>query len=421
MNARTLIVGMDLGNDFVQISSFNHKTYEPESISLSSNKTQYLIPTMIGVKKSTKEWVIGEEANRIALVGTGIKVNHLLDKVKNKEDVILYETAFSPIVLLEKFLRIVLQEFKVYYPMNSILQLVVSIAELDYVIVEGIYQGLENIGIGKERIIIQSHIKSFQYYTLYQKKEIWLNDVALFDFNEKGFVYSQLSINRRTKPFVVSTIKKDFSETLSYEMVKEGTDYERLQFVFENIAKSVLHKQIISTIFVTGRGFEQDWVDPVLKELCVGKRVFKGQNLFNKGACYTAREVSTEKKLEDYIFLGEDSLYADITIEGYHNAQLSEVVLVKAGTSWREIKEKFDIILDETKEIDIIVKNRMKQERKKYRLSLDQFPNRPRRMTRIEVSFRFESQTKGYIFIKDKGFGQFYPPTDHMVQQEILL
>jgi hypothetical protein len=416
---RNLIVGFDLNNDYSQISCYNNKSFEPESISMTPDKTKYLIPTVMGVKNATKEWVVGEDAIRLESVGTGIKVQNLLDRLQVNEEVEIYGTLFQPVTLLEKFFRKTLQQLKVYYPGNSILQLVVTMRDLNESLVNGVYQALDNLGIGKDRVYIQSHLRSYQYYALSQSKDIWLNDVALFDLDDKGLSYYQITINRKSHPYVVGTIYKDFTETFSYDMTLDRTNKEQLEYIFENVSKNVLHKQIVSTIYVTGKGFEGDWADNVLKELCVGRRVFKGQNLYTKGACFAARELTGDKKLEEFLILSNEMISSHIILNGYYDAKLAEVYLAKAGTPWYEIDEKIDVILDNTQAIEFTLKDVMKHDTKKINVKLEGFPTRPNRMTRVEIRLKFMNQTGGIIAVKDKGFGEFYPSTNRIIEYNL--
>ena len=65
-----------------------------------------------------------------------------------------------------------------------------------------------------------------------------------------------------------------------------------LSYAFLNAAQTALHKQYVTTIYVTGKGFEGEWSNEALKELCMGRRIFRGQNLFTHGSCYAAIELS---------------------------------------------------------------------------------------------------------------------------------
>ncbi|MGB8453013.1 MAG: DUF5716 family protein [Anaerocolumna sp.] len=417
---RSLIVGFDLCEHDSQICCYNPKTFEAESICVTSDKTKYLIPTVLGVKERTKEWVYGEEAYNCKEAGTGVLIDGLLSKIRNGEDdAEIYGVPFKPVALLEKYLRKCLSLLKIYFPSNSILKLVVTIKESNECIRESIYQALDKLGIGKDRAFVQSHSQSYQYYALYQSKEFWINDVGLFDFDEQGLKYYQITIDRKVQPNIVGILEKDLQDIINYEALKEITDGGKLEYLFSNSAKKVLHKQLVSTVYVTGKGFEGNWADNVLKELCTGRRVFKGQNLYAKGACYAAKELSGEHKLKNFLLLGSDMIASTFFINGYYDAKPAEAVLARAAIPWYEAGEKIDLILDDIKKITIHRKDLLKHETISYSLPLDGLPNRPNKTTRVSVRIKFINKCTAVITVKDNGFGEFFPSSNRVWEKEI--
>lgn len=418
---RNLIVGFDLCNDFSQFSYFNYKTYEPESFCMDSEESKYLIPTSLGVKNYSKDWVFGEEAVSCGKLGTGVLIDGLLTKIKTGEKTIIFDTEFDPITLMEKYLRKCLLLLKKKFPTNTILKIVITLKELDENVVDGIYQALENLGIGKDRGYILSHSHCYQYYTLNQSKELWQNDIGLFDFDEEGLTYSQITINRKVRPYVVGIEEKDFRDTLSYTLLEEYKNGENLEYIFGNIANSVLHKQIVSTVYATGLGFESNWADNVLKELCVGRRVFKGQNLYVKGACYAARELAGDSKLSEYIILSKEMVTCDIYLTGLYNGKISDVILAKAGEIWYEINNKLDVILDEEQKVTIKLKDIVSGATKEFTINLAGLPERPNKATRIGICIKFLDNSHAILSLEDKGLGDFYPSSGQIWKEEIVV
>ncbi len=417
---RSLIVGFDLCEQDSQICCYNPKTLEPESICATSDKTKYLIPTALGVKQRTKEWVYGEESFYCQESGTGVLIDRLITKVINQEDTDIYGVPFSPVALLEKYLRKCLQLLKIYYPLSSIQKIVVTVKEPSETLKDGIYKALNSMGIGKDRAFVQSHSQSYQYYALYQNKELWMNDVGLFDFDENGLLYQQLLIERKSLPYLVDMEEKNYRDILNNQVAADITDKEKLEYLFRNLANQALHKQIVSTIYITGKGFEGNWADKVLKELCIGRRVFKGQNLYVKGACFTAKELSGEHRLDNILLLGDDMISSTFYLLGYYDTKQAEAVLAKAGTLWCEAEEKMDLILDDLHEITVYRKDILKHETIPYTISLDGLPNRPNKTTRVEVRIKFLNKNTAVISVKDKGFGSLYPSTNRIWEKEIV-
>lgn len=418
---KNLLVGFDLCNDYSQISCFSYKTYEPESICLTSDQSKYVIPTSLGVKEGSKEWVFGEEAWALKEVEGGVLIADLVKKAETGEETEIYGVYFTPVLLLEKFFRKSLQLLKIYYPGNSIVKLVVTLKELNEGLRETVYAALKNLGIDKDRAFIQNHSQSYQYFALSQSKELWINDVGMFEYDEDGLTYHQITINRKTKPYLVGIQKKDMSEVMQFETLAELEDREKLAYMFGDLARKALHKQIVSTVYVTGKGFDGNWADLVLKELCVGRRVFKGQNLFTKGACYAAKELSGDRKLEEFLFLDGDMITGSFYIKGYYDAKFAEAILARAATPWYEIDEKLDLILDDTSQVTLYYKDLLRHETKEYSLNLEGLPNRPNKTTRVEVRLKFYSKASAVLTVKDKGFGNFFPSTNRIWEKEINL
>lgn len=413
---QNLFVGFDLSDEFSQLSCYNEKTYEVDTIFCEPD--EYLIPTVLGIKKDTKEWTFGKEAILSAKKGESILLDHIIHKLQVQSKIAVFEGEVSGEVLLEKFFRKTLSLLKRHYPNNSIKKLAITLDSLDKPLIDMIYKALENMGIEKDRVVIQNHEQSYVYYALSQKKELWMNDVGLFEFNEKGLYYYQITMNRKATPMAVSIQRKDYSETLSYDML--GCDKETLSYIFESIAKSALFKQIISTLYISGNGFEGTWAEEVFQDLAIGRRVFKGMNLYTKGACYCAREKSGAGKIEDFIFLGDDVVTSTISMRVYFNAKLEEVILVKAGTPWYEVNQTFDIITDQEEEIEIIVNPLMKREKEVFLIHIGTIKGRPNKTTRLTLKVKFIDGNTCAINVKDQGFGELYPTSNRIWETKIV-
>lgn len=408
-NQRKLIVGYDLCNEFSQISCYSYKTFEPIPICSKEGEEINLIPTVLCIHNDTKLWNYGKEAVECAADGNGILVDKLLMKLVSGEEVEVYGETLSAVALLEKFLRKSLTLIKNYFPTETITKLVVTLRDTDSRIVEGVYEALNLLGIEKDRATIINHASAFMYYALSQDRSLWANDVGLFHFDESGLFYYQISINRRTSPMIAGMEKKEFTDTMSYSMLcQKGLN---LGYIFENIANTVLHKQIVSTLYFTGSGFEGEWADLIMKSLCKGRRVFIGQNLYTKGACFAAKELSGDSKLGDIILLNNEMLKSALWIRAYSDAAVKEVLLVDAVVPWYEVNCSIEVIPDDETEIELIGRNIMTREITKDRLRITNLPNRPNRMTRLNINLTCISRSQAKILITDLGFGEIYPET----------
>ena len=132
----SLLLGIDLGKYHSQISVYDEKKGEMISVSPCPSEDGGLIPAVPGV-------------------------------IANAE-------YFKKLLLL----------VRTYYPSDTIAKLVVTLENKNELVEQAIYQALEKLGVGKDRVFLQSYEESYITYALSQKKDLWLNDVGLFDFNE---------------------------------------------------------------------------------------------------------------------------------------------------------------------------------------------------------------------------------------------
>jgi len=406
---RKILVGYDLCEDFIQISCYSYKRNAPVTIGLTDGEDSCRIPTVLCVKYDTKQWLFGEEAVACAQRGEGIRIDNILSKISNGEDVVLLEQKFSGIALLEKFFRKTLMLVKNHFPTERITKLVVTVQDTEPVLVDGIYEALEMLGIHKDRAVVMSHAGAYLYYALSQESSLWMNDVGLFDFNEHGLKFYQIHLNRRTRPIVASLTKKDLSEEFHLDMLKRK-DIDVI-YTFKTLADTVLFKQIISTLYFTGKGFEGEWAKEAIKRLSIRGRAFLGQNLYTQGACYAAKELSGDCSLENYLLLNEEMITSSLWIRVYRDAKIVDLPVAEAGTPWFDVNKRVEVIPEDEAGIEIIIRDVMTREVFHEHLVLNAMPIRPKRMTRLDINLTCTSNKNAKIIVTDLGFGDFYPAT----------
>lgn len=400
---RKLIIGYDLCDDHSQIMCYSYKTFEPIPISASSQEERYEIPTALGVRPDTKMWQFGDEAVKLSEDEEGIYIDQLLTKVKREEEVYIQAKRYTGIALLEKYLRKTMTLVKNYFPTEQITKLVITLKDMDDILVKGIYQALGMMGIEKDRAIVVSHATAFLYYVLNQERSLWNNDVGLFHYDEQGLQYHQISINRRRSPAIASLSKKDFSHIMDYEMLENSK--EQLPYTFTNIAQTALLKQIVSTLYFTGKGFQEPWAMPAIQNLCTGRRAFVGSNLYAKGACYTAKEMSGDQKLDQYILLHDEMITSTISIRVFSDSRWKELPLIKAASSWNDVSVEVEVIQDDSWEIEFSLQNIITREVTREKIILTPLEQRANRMTRLGILLTYTDREHLKVTIEDLGFG----------------
>lgn len=413
----SLLLGIDLGKYHSQISVYDEKKGAMESISPHPAEDEGLIPTVLGVAEDKRTWLYGRECDD----KQGVRIEKLMETVEKGESFVIYDVEFSPEAIVEKFLKKLLLLVKSRYPLDSIRKVVITVEKKNKNIEKAVFGGLERLGIGKDRAFLQTYDESYIEYALGQKKELWRNDIGLFDFNENGLYYKQISLNHENSPMAVYVLKKDYSETLSYERVQNEQEKGKLSYIFLNLAKEALHKQNVSTVYITGVGFQNSFASEVLPELCIGRRVFAGQNLYTRGACYKAMELGGKRKSEDYIFMGEDIISHNVYLPVYKNGREEYAILSKFGTPWQEASNEAEVIVDEEEEVRIVVNNPLKKEDRTLIIPLDGLPKRPAKMTRLFIRIEFLNDREFVMIIKDMGFGNFYKTSNRIWEKRIQL
>lgn len=419
MEGKQLLLGIDMEDDFTQISLYQMQTKDSISISMSEDSINPLIPTCLLVKESSKEWIIGDDAIRINNLRGGEFVDRLISRVRRNEAVEIYQSTFTPVMLLTNYFKKLLKFIRQNYLNCTIAQLVITTADMSQQMIDAMYDSLQPLGLEKDRVKVISRVESFMYYVLCQKQDLWSNDVGLFNFDENGLMYYRLSINRRTNPIPVVINKINLSEEFSISLLKEEA-IDRFTFRFEKMANQLLFKRLTTSLFFTGKGFIGDWVDNSLKKLCVGRRVFKGQNLYTKGACYAAWALYYGE-LKEYLLLSDEMITSTIEIKTFRNSKDINYPLAKMGTIWWQVNETINVILDQTNEIELTITNLLKREPVRETLSIDGLMVRENKTIRLSIQLHYVDRETAVLTVRDTGFGQFYEGTYRIWEQTLTL
>lgn len=398
MGERTLLLGYDLCDTRTQLAVYNRERMEPELIGQTDENPDAIYDTAISLE--------GKEP-----------IRDFLGKIRRGEDIVVEGKVSNPVNVLAYYFRKTLSATRRQFPSETIKQLVVTVPDQSAEYVKLIYDALEKLNIGRDRAAVISHKQSFLYYTLYQKKELWVNDVGLFDYEGKKLRYYQMKLDRRKNPVLAGAVERDLSDAIS---VAEESG-QRKDMVFENIVQGVIHKQILSTLYMTGNGFDGDWSDGVLKRLCVGRRLFRGGNLYVSGACYAARELGESAKLENYMLLDEDMIHCHIILPVYKDAKEQEYPLARAGTPWYQVDKTVDVIPDNENEISFQIKNIFTNEEKSFMIDLNPVAGKTDRRCRLSVRIRFADVKTCVLTIKDRGFGEIFPTSNRIWEKTLTI
>lgn len=413
---RGILLGVDISDGYTQLSCIG-STGELFSVPLGEDPLRFRVPTALCAVEHGREWLFGDDAERHPDTDDCYRVNNLVSLACRGETTVIFGREYTPDMLLERFFKRLFASVKDRADCSVIRGMTVTVRKPNESFTRHLHSALEPLGVRPEKIRVISYLDSFMYYAVSQNKDIWANDVALFDFTEKGFVYYRLSFGRKQIPITIVADRIDLSDRISMPMLAPD-DRDRLLFNFEKLMNEMLHKQIISTLFFTGDGFETAWADDVLKKLCAGRRIFRGQNLYVKGAGYAA-SLFFDGGADRYLPVSDGVLKADIAMRVYADGGIREIPLAAIGEPAETAGADTDIILDDTNELDLMIRSVLRKDCICAIMTLDSLNVRNDRTTRLNVRLRFPDRDTCVITVRDIGFGDIYR-TSHRIWEQVI-
>lgn len=416
-----IVVGIDIAHDYTQVSYYTAGMNEPESMSTIYNEQKYLIPTILFKWRDKDEWLIGDEALLRAGRHEGTGVDGILELALTDKSEVIDGEEYSSMQILMKYIELLFFQIKKDCNCQEINSVCITIEYPDRLLLDMLYEAVEICGIDKENIRIIGHSEALLYYIINQKRDIWVNDIAMFDYSKKHFIYRRVSQTRGKIPVVLKVNEYDFTSEFPYSELKNAKGRNQADEKFSELVQNEFKSHIVSAVFLTGIGFyEEDWIDKSLPYLCSKRRVFKGYNLFVKGACYAIMDkMGILKREQDYMFKCTGRTIVNISIMVEHNERELQLCCSKAGVNWYEAGAIVNCILDATKEINVIITNPVTKFSKSITLDLSEFPQRPNKTTRVSITVAYKNDRQCSIIVQDKGFGELFKASDKIVRKNI--
>ena len=409
------IIGYEINEKTCQISYYNEMESEPETMEVDADNFQ--IPLIIGKLRDT--WAYGKEAKRLVTIKEGFTVTKLLERSLAGEKIEFGDETYDAVWLLSKFIQMSLQSFP------RIKVIVFTVPEVTEELAQLLRGIAVRMNVEKRYIFIQDYKESFCNYLFYQPKELWQYESALFscDRNEiKAYMLRRLKPGMgggKTTFVTVDEVASAHMKELAavYPVLNEDKAKEA-DTIFCKFIESVFNKRIVSSVFLTGEGFENSWYPRALRVLCNGRRAFIGNNLYSKGACYTAYR-KLYPHIEDPVYLSETKLTDQITVNLRVNGQEMWYPIVSWGSQWYESNNQWEVLMENLDDIEFHVESLVQGTLRTEVISLEKFPKRAEYSMRLQIETLFLDEKTCKITVKDMGFGEFFLPTDF--QEEIIV
>lgn len=405
-----LVIGLDLCDAYTQLSCF-----EREKV--------WTIPTVICKKKNTEEWYVGEEAFGYTLLGEGIIVDKLVKLALKNGTSTIEGVKYEGLTLLQMYLKRILKLPREEFGVSRIAQLVITLPSIDVRLMDLLMHCADYLEIPRESVHMISHTEGFIYYILSQKKEIWNNHVGLFELSQDRFCYYEMKVERGGRKMMVVSEHEDLEEGFNLDIINTSSGSRLADKILCSCGDRLLKKKLFSSVFLTGKGFgSQTWAPEFMQMVCEKRKVYVEPSLFAAGAALRGADYLQEKTSYPYICICEGRLNVTISIPVLHRDRESELTVAAAGDNWYEAKSVIDLITDRQDTVDFVITSCIDPKKKKMvKIPLENFPKRPDRTTKIQVSIGFLDEKTMAVTIKDKGFGELFPAADAAVRQEVML
>ena len=420
------VVGLDLTEEYALVSYCTAEQEEPVTLSTGGGEEQLCIPTAVAKRYGEQIWTFGEEAYQTERGNEGFLFTGLIAKAKSGELIEVETRDYDPVDLLALFIKKCLSLLALVAPMEKVAAIVITVEEPDARMIEVLNQVVAILRIKPEKVFFQSHAESAYHYILKQSRDIWNRDVMLLEIRQEKLKVFRFQRNIHTSPMVVLAEEKEYEGFQSKDYpdgsVAQEVEYKRKDQALLKILSDECKDQSVSAIYLLGDGFEEEWCKDSLKYMCRNRRVFQGNNLFSKGACYGAKEKLIVSEVEEkHVFLGKDKLKSNLGMHVMREGEDCYMALLDAGKNWYEVSRECDLILDREDTIQMLVTPVDGKKVREIQFYLEGCPVRPPRATRIHMEVKMLSEKRLSVTVKDLGFGEFFPPSGMEWNSEIDL
>ncbi len=245
-----------------------------------------------------------------------------------------------------------------------------------------------------EKVRFADKAECFVSYVIHQSGELLSHNALLIE-NQEGKMNKYI-LHKRTRMTPVVTEVKDVSEKTLEDLFAEHA---------------------VSSVFLVGDDFEEGWMQQNMRLLKTGKRVFAGKNLYVKGACYLGMDL--QAGAEEWIYLGPEKISCNILLKVNEDGKETYVTIAEGGKNWYESDVSLEVLLLDEPKLEFAMVPINKKERKRSEVSLENFPKRPNKTTKLRITLQFTDADHAKLTIQDLGFGEIFPQSDMKYEGEL--
>ena len=403
-------VGFDLSDDYSLVSYYNLNEREPVSVATKLGGEEICIPTAVGKYYAENTWLFGQEALAFSDRREGTVVTGLLSLAREGKRVEIEMRDYDPVDLLALFMKKCFSLLAVAAPIEKVNAITISVDHPDVVTINILKRVIETLRIKPEKVYFQSHSESAYEYIINQNRDLWNHDVLVCHLKEEGLYVRSMRKNIKTNPVVVLMEENNYRGLKSSDLydapeaIRKQKDAELLRII-----RTFCEGRYVSSIYLLGDVFTDDWWKESLSYMSAGRRIFRGNNLFSKGAAYGAASKLTYSEVAaEHVFLGIEKVKANVGMKVLRDGEEAYMALLDAGNNWYETRHECDLILDHEEVLKFIVTPLNGKESRVVSMYLTGMPIRPQKATRIHLELKMVSERKMLVTVTDLGFGEIF-------------
>ncbi len=254
---------------------------------------------------------------------------------------------------------------------------------------------------------IMTRFRAYVEYVFHQERAVWDRNTLLLDYSggRLRYILSEQIRPSKQKAYRAAIHEMNLEDYGIYD------DSDSKDQNFSRLMKHFLVQNPAHIIFLTGEGFEGNWMKKTLTYMCAGRRVFMGQNLYANGACLFGTGPIPFMEEGMLLLRGPDMVCHTVGVTVPDGGKMRYVPITSIGREWYNTKGSLDIILDKSQKVELFFHNALENEMECSSCEITDLPARPPKTTRIRIQVQFSSKTEGVVLLKDLGFGTLYPGT----------
>ena len=420
-NQGKVLLGYEMGSSYVQISYLVVGEQEPQTLSLVAGAEEYKIPFVLFRADNSGLWYFGKEAAEKQNQMEGHGITGLWELAQKQKEYRIGEDVYDTTALLALFVKRSLSLLSMVASIEAIAACNFTVEEPDEKKIKILQKMTEFLQLKSMEFHFMGKEESFFHYNLHSEAQLWKHQVVLYEMEEDHFISYRLVLNRNTSPIVTLIHKKSYPILYRSQAFIPQEKEKRDQWFLE-ILKEDMEQSIVSAVYLIGDGFLGEWYQQSVRYLCQKRRVFLGNNLYSKGACYGLADVlMPREELQGYVYLGNDKVMANVGILVLQRGKEVYLPVLNGGTSWYEVQRDWDFVMEEENRLQFQItpldgKNVVYEE-----VFLEGLGLRKREYCRIHMEISMESKSTMRVKIWEKGFGEFYPSKGQYWEEMISL